>query len=349
MALVVALAFASLLSYTGEKEQPRSQGSQAAAAVTPDTVPIRMSIPRGDPTNPRPAELAKPKRYEGEFPRWNLGELPEGWDPELAANLHAFFEAMEPEPRTPQPGIGATRKELRDYLTSLGPEALPTLATILNADPDFVNRRFLLYAIGDLGPASERATFVLRDFFMARRENPGSLSEALHTLTAMGQLQNDSSYEVLTSITKRGDLHNFRPKTIEVLGLHPRREEAVGMVIDHMHDDPMFNVRNKAAQFLGRVQNPQTLDEVYRAIDRERYWVVKQTMLGTVGKIGDPDSVPFLEKHAREGRESGVRLSAARAISRIDTPYAWEVLRSVLRTEPDSNVQRHIKKWLEAE
>ena len=345
MGIVFVAAFVFLFTFVGDDPRPRETAEAPEKAPETETV-AAPEVPLGDPTNPNPPELEKPKTYGGEFPRWNLEELPKGWDPAVAATLHAFFEAMEPERGVPQPGIHETRDELREYLASLGPEALPTLSTILNADHDFVNRRFLLKAIGELGPESEQATFILRDFFMARHEEPGNFSEMIHTLDAMGKLQNDSSYEMLTGFVGRESLSNFRAKAVESLGLHRRAGEAVGILVDHMHGDNMSTVRNKAAQALGRVRDPGTLDEVYRAIDSEPYWIVKQTMLGTVGKIGDPGSVAFLESHARNAKESGVRLSAARAISRIATPDALGTLEDIKRTEPDPKVRRHIETWL---
>ncbi len=347
MGLVFVLAFVLLLTYVGDDARQPPGGAVApagdAAAKPEVTEPV---VPRGDPTNPAPSELEKPERYGGDFPRWNLKELPKGWDPAVAATLHAFFEAMEPEPSTPQPGIHEIREQLADFLASLGPEALPTLATILNADHDFVNRRFLLKAIGALGPESDEATFILRDFFMARHETPGTFSEMIHTLDAMASLQNDSSYEMLTDFVRRGELSNFRAKAIESIGLHQRAGEAVGVLVDHMQSDSLSNVRNKAAQALGRVRDPETLHELYRAIDSEPYWIVKQTMLGTVGKIGSPDSVAFLENHARNAKESGVRMSAARAISRIGTAEALGVLTELKYTETEPKVRRYIEKWL---
>ncbi len=353
MGIVFVLAFVFLLSYVTDDPRPEVQVTmtpegaiQNDAAATVKTVAPRPAFPLGDPTNPNPPELEKPKNYGGEFPRWNLKELPKGWDPNVAASLHSFFEAMEPKPNTPQPGIHELRQELTEFLASLGPEALPTLATILGADHDFVNRRFLLKTIGALGPESEESTFVLRDFFIARYETPGNYSEMIHTLDAMARLQNDSSFEMLTSFVGRGNLSNFRAKTIESLGLHRRSGEAVGVLVDHMHGDSLSIVRNKAAQALGRVRDPETLSEIYRAVDNEPYWIVKQTMLGTVGKIGDPSSVAFLEGHARNAKETGVRMSAARAISRIGTPDALGVLEQIKRTEPEPKVRRYIEKWL---
>ncbi len=209
MGIVFVLAFVFLLSYVSDDPRPEVLAPGSDAAATVKTVAPEPAVPLGDPTNPDPPELAKPKNYGGEFPRWNLKKLPEGWDPNVAAALHSFFVSMEPEPHTPQPGIHEIRQELTEYLASLGPEALPTLATILGADHDFVNRRFLLKTIGALGPESEESTFVLRDFFVARHETPGNFSEMIHTLDAMARLQNDSSYEMLTSFVGRDDLSNF--------------------------------------------------------------------------------------------------------------------------------------------
>jgi HEAT repeat protein len=180
---------------------------------------------------------------------------------------------------------------------------------------------------------------------MARRANPENLSELGHVIEAMGKLANDSSFEVLTEFTGREDLHAYRGKLIKALGEHPRREEALGTFVKMMHEDQVVPARNMAAQALGKIRSPETLHELYAAADREPYWVNKQTILGSIGKIGDPSSLPFLADKARNAKEPAVRLSAGGAIRRVGTQYGQEVLRDLARTEPDPEVRKRFAEW----
>jgi hypothetical protein len=169
----------------------------------------------------------------------------------------------------------------------------------------------------------------------------------------MGRLQNESSFTRLTDfITLNGEqygeyseLHSYRRHLIEALGEHPRREEAAGTFIACLRDDPLPNVRNKAAQALGKVQSPETLNDLYVSFDREPHWVARQTILGSIGKIGNPNSVPFLEAQARNAREAAIRLSAAGALRHINTEHARSVLHELERSEPDPNVRKNITKF----
>ena len=119
-------------------------------------------------------------------------------------------------------------------------------------------------------------------------------------------------------------------------------------------------MRNKAAQALGKVRDPKTLSELYRAAEYETHWALKQTMFGSIGKIGEPSSVEFLENQYRKALDepdtqdenlkrvpARVRLGAARAISRIATPHALDVLHELKQIEPDEKTRSYIEKWIE--
>ncbi len=321
------------------------QSVELQPAPTAAPTPVPTITPIGSPTDPDPYILEQTPRYEGRYSRWNIADFPAGWDDALASKIHAYFERMEFQDARLRNDIIAMREEFRDFLATLGPEALPTLAAILNHESDFVDRRFLLYAIGELGPEAEEATFHLRDFFEARREDPNAFSEMLHVISAMSHLENDTSMGTLQEYVARDELDRFRPKLIEALGRHPRRGEAVDQIVGYV-DDGHPNVRNKAAQFLGETRQENTLDTVYRALEGESNPVVRQTLLGTVGKIGSPDSIPFLANEAKYATQRVVRLSAARAISRIGTEYGKETLRELIAQEPDDYVRDNIRKWL---
>lgn len=354
LAVVLLGAFAVLVvlksrAGRGELLRPvpssRSDGSGSVGSAT------RLSpseFPYGDPSDSEPFEKKeKLERFGGKFPRWNLRELPEGWDEATALRIHSLFESMDGEDLN---NLGALRDELRDYLAQLGPEALPTLAAILNAEGDFVDRRFIIYGVGALGPKTEGATYVLRDFFMARCARPESRSEMIHVAMAMSDLQNDSSFWTLSELIRHETetmpaIEGFRSNFIEALGEHPRREEALNLFVSEIHEDPLLHARNKAAQALGKIRSPETLPELYVAVEKEPHYFIRQTLLGSIGKVGKAESIPFLEKHARHASDYRIRLSAAGAIRRIATPYGQAVLREISQSDPEPEVRSRAAKW----
>ncbi|HVR75570.1 MAG TPA: HEAT repeat domain-containing protein, partial [Planctomycetota bacterium] len=359
LAVVFLGAFAVLMvlkSRAGRGELSRpipSSGSDGSQGVGSATLVSPSEIPYGDPSAPKPFEnREKLERYGGKFSRWNLQELPEGWDEATALRIHSLFEAMDFDPMDSEKlnNLGALRDELQDYLAQLGPEALPTLAAILNAEGDFVDRRFIIYAIGYLGPKTDGATYVLRDFFMARCVRPESRTEMIHVAKAMTDLQNDSSFYALTGLIRHETetvpaIEGFRSNFIEALGEHPRREEALNLFVNEIHEDPLLHARNKAAQALGKIRSPETLPELYSAVEKEPHYFIRQTLLGSIGKMGKSESIPFLEKHARHASDYRIRLSAAGAIRRIATPYGQAVLREISQSDPEPVVRSNAAEW----
>lgn len=344
LSLVVAFVF-SLVNLS--REAPQLLVEQKAP---PQEAPTITSPPPVDHPGLFKEPEAQP-RYDGEFPRWNLKAFPEGWNADIARDIHAFFEGLEigKDEADRLPEVMLLREELQEYLAQLGPDAIPTLTAILNAEGDFVDRRFILYGLGGLGPESEDATFALHDFFMARYEDPGNRSEMGHVIMAMEELKNDTSFDVLSNWSERGDssdLETYRHKFIAALGEHPRRQEAVGLFVDTMATDRLLHARNKSAQALGKIRDPSTLPHLYGAAQEENSLYVKQTMLGSIGKVGSPNSIAFLEDQARYDEKSGVRLSAASAIRRIGGSQASDALRRLKRTEPEENVRNYLEKWL---
>jgi HEAT repeat protein len=165
----------------------------------------------------------------------------------------------------------------------------------------------------------------------------------------MARLGNQSSFEVLSQLAgEGGKVRSYRHEIISALGDHPRRQEAVPLFSRILLDDKSFDARNKSAQALGKIADMRTLGDLYAAYERERIWYAKQTILGSIGKIGNPNSIPFLEAQARGAPEDGVRLSAAKALHRIGTPYALDVLRSIARSEANEMVRENVAKWLKS-
>ena len=344
---ILLASVAVFFGLRGTREQPAPEEATATAELPS----VLQQMPHGTPTEKDPFSWPeKPARRPGvEFPRWDLKEFPEGWDARLAHSIHDYFDAMEfdHEDAEKLASIHETRRQFQEFLDGLGPEAVPTLVAILNAEGDFVDRRFLIKALGGLGPRTEEATYALRDFFLARQVNPENRSELLHVIEAMGELKNVTSLQMLTDFARREDLHSYRPQLVGALGDHPRREETLGTLVGIMHDDPVILARNKAAQALGKIRSEDTLGDLYQAFEKEHYWVNKQTILGTIGKIGDASSYSFLEDKARNAKEPAVRLSAGGALRRLGPSIASTALRDLARTEPDPEVRQRFERWAE--
>ena len=351
-AALVLLATSVILLLTAGGEETSRDDEAGAIVESATPAATEMALPIDDPSDPDPfLPNAPPERYGGKYPRWNLPEFPAGWDDTTASTIHDFFEDMEWDMSDERKmlRLEEIRAAFREYLATVGPEAIPTLAAILNVEPDFVDRRFLIHAIGELGPQSEEATYALSDYVENRFQDPRARSELGHVIMAMGKLHNASSFDTLEEFSRREDLHPYRGKFIQALGEHPDREAAIGTFVSTMRNDTLPDVRNYAAQALGKVREPQSLPGLYEAFEREPHWVPRQTILGTIGKIGDARSIPFLEEQARNAPESAIRLSAAGALRRMESPYARRLLGELARSEPDEKVRAHIEKWAKLE
>lgn len=308
-------------------------------------------VPRVSPTEMAAGVQPHDKAARGPK-RWNIHPLPAGWDPELAAKLAALFGRVDFDPSDPDTfsDAGKAMEELKAYLASLGPEALPTMAAILKAEPAYVLRLQVLEAIGQLGAHTDAATFVLKDYFQSRMQDLEARSEMNHVIKAMGALKNDSSHgAILGMIDTPGMPSYYQDKLIIELGEHPLRAESKDVFRTLMIENHDNNVRNHSAQAYGKFGTPADLPDLYDAYEREQrrgHWVVRQTILGSIGKIGDPSSVPFLEQEARFAKEDGVRLSAASALRRIGNNQANAILHDLSNTEPNAGVRGRIIGWL---
>ncbi len=361
LSLAVVLSICFMILLRDRMEDSESTVAEPAVVVEapkkriPGNPKFAADSPIGTVEEP---EKTPPKRRfygrkDGLF-RWNIQELPKGWDPTLAKSVHNYFELMDKlEAATKANDSGAdlekARQELRDMLAALGPDALATLDAILNHEGDFVYRRFLMNGIGEMGAESELATLKLRDYFMKRQKEQSQTSEAKHVIKAMAKLQNGSSFEVLQQLISDKNVSRFRTDLIEALGEHHQREQAAGFIADGLHESSRKTVRNKFAQALGKIRSPDSLPDLYHAFEKENYWVAKQTILGSVGKIGDPNSVPFLEEKARYSREGAVRLAAGRALFRVGTPYAIDTLKDIAQSEPEPKLRSLMEKWAAGE
>ena len=333
-------------------EAPPLTMPKPARLISPgDTV---HSGRREEPLRPPPAVEKGPVSVPaGTGPnRWALQTLPAGWDPALAAHLASVFETMDVSDHDPEKlgKLLGAREALEKFLRNLGPEALPTLGAILGAEPDFVNRRFVLRAIGDLGPKTEDATFVLHQFYLDRRGQPGARSETNYVIEAMGRLKNDSAFSGIRSFIEAPETPNYdRDKFVQALGDHPRAIEALPQFLHEGNNNQDIGTRNHSWQAIGK-QGPkavEALGALISAWERETAYHVRQTILGSIGKLGDARALPALERIARTATPSSDRLSAARAIFRLGTPAALNTLRALIPDERDAKLQTTYQGWLD--
>lgn len=294
----------------------------------------------------------KPPQSSG-LKRWNISEYPEGWDPEIAEKIAQLFDRIHYDYTDPDAYVEAARalEELEKYLEGLDGESVPTLATILHHEPFFINRRRMILTLGRLGPENEDTTFHLLDFFNKHKGDIKNSPELNYVVKAMGMLQNETAPAVLGQLIGDETLTpDYRAGFIRSLGDHPDSQESVPLFVENMMNAKAFKMRNNSAQALGKVRDPRTLPQLVTAFEEEPAVYAKQTILGTMGKIGSPTSIPYLGDVARTHKSREVRVSAAKALHRIyessGSPQALYLLEEISETEPDAAVRQRVIEWI---
>ena len=151
---------------------------------------------------------------------------------------------------------------------------------------------------------------------------------------------------------------NDRSRFISALGDHPRAEERTELFVDNMVNGQDNHVRNLSAQAIGKlaerrreenVSSGEFLPDLMDAYEGSSRIFVRQTVLGSIGKVGDPSSLSFLEEIARLTPDREIRLSAANAVRRIGqhsgSRRAWAILDGLVQTESDAAVRTRMHRW----
>ncbi len=340
--------FVYLLFQFQEPEAPKPTGFDDALGLGRKAIKEKRLEKKAEETEVPPRPAAPPSGTG--LARWTIDRLPEGWSPEIAAKLAKLFEEMDvtdASDPTLADRVVKARAELQAYLDSLGPEAIPTFTGILRGETDFVARRFLIHALGKLGPRSEDATWALREVYEANKDKLAARSETNHVIEAMGDLKNESSYGLLRTLAddRESTSPYDRDKCIQALGKHPQAAESLDKFHEWMQTDDDPNVRNHSAQALGNLKRSESVDHLIARYKEEPYVPVQQTILGSIGKIGDPGAVPFLTDVARTG-EKEVRLTALHQLKRIGSPQALRNLRTLLDYEREEKLRTEIQTLL---
>jgi len=95
-------------------------------------------------------------------------------------------------------------------------------------------------------------------------------------------------------------------------------------------DDADSNVRVAAAVAAGKLGLERALRPLLQLLEQEEGPDKRVRLLEALGELGDPGAVPAIEKHALPGRfakaSTDVRVAAYRALHRIGTPHARELV-----------------------
>jgi HEAT repeat protein len=214
----------------------------------------------------------------------------------------------------------ARQEELVGVIRRLGDEMVRAVADALTTTEDRSERRALFNALVALAPDNQEIVVELLDdrrWFVVRNAvqvvgETGGPDAVQHLTGALGHDHPTVRREALLALARIGG-------------------EDAGMLILSMVQDPSPEVRSAAALAMGELAPGQL--EVERAqrpllaqLDEEEDADIVVQIMRALGALGDPGSVPALEKRAVAGffsrRPAEIRVAAYRALAAIGTPHA---------------------------
>ncbi len=221
--------------------------------------------------------------------------------------------------------VARARDELEAFLSTLGPEHVDLLIGLLEEEPDFVNRRFLLRALGNIG-TEQALSGLLEHYWWCQQEQKES--EVKHTIDAIGSADNDFSFDLLSAYALSDDTLIHRYRFVGALAASSRSADAVGIYSQLLTDESHFRVRQRAAYGLKISGGLSEAHSIEIALQNERNPYVRQSFLGAIGGIRDVRSIPQVNRILREDEILSTRLSAVRALLRIEGAAAIEALQA---------------------
>ncbi|MFA5354782.1 MAG: HEAT repeat domain-containing protein [Thermodesulfovibrionales bacterium] len=126
---------------------------------------------------------------------------------------------------------------------------------------------------------------------------------------------------------------------------------AVDILINVMNDPFLTNecpaLKWNAVRALGRFGDEKRVVSalIYRLDDRDLY--VKEAVIQSMGESGNPELVPVIAPFLRD-RSFAIRLSAVKALGRIDGPSALSFIEAVAREEKDQLIRHEASKLLKS-
>lgn len=331
--LGLSVAFIGILIYFAQTDD----GSQYENVATVEEI-VQAQRDRKAPTiasrPERPEPIAK-KEKDPEVPsleeaRAHLVDLLLRYNPQA---LLGGREAIE---------LIAIDAELRAYLASLPPEYADMVYELLLQEEFYVKRYRLIEGLGWMG--GERAAVLLTEHYQNRMASE-NLAEARRAIDALGCVDNALSYEILDNQIRNGSPKN-RAHFIRALVWHSDAKRALPLFFELAETEPGFQNRNKAAQALKYVGDAESARNVESLLFEEQNPYIRQTMIGALGKYGDPGSLDALQEIVQHDTDSTTRLSAVHNIHRIGTSRSAEILEWVMQHDESDRVRTDAEKML---
>lgn len=229
----------------------------------------------------------------------------------------------------------AVEQELLAYLASLPPEYANMVYELIQNEQQYIKRYRLIEGLGWMG--GDRAAVLLIDHFRSRVEEE-KVVEARRAIRALGLVNNDFSYRLIDQELRTGGPEH-RPHFIQSMVWHKDAERAMPLFKDMARTELGVQARNKAAQALKYVGNAESARDVEAMLEAEPVTYVRQTLIGALGKYGDPESLDVLERIAIEDADHVTRMSAVNNVRLIGTPRAVEILEWVAKNDKNERVR----------
>lgn len=308
--------------------------------------PLKNDPPQADPAKEPTLPIQTPKSVignsEAEVTASPLDSLSEN-DQKISNSIFQLFQKCQWDKAldaSTAHRVARARDDLQELLDGLGPEHVPLLVGMLKEEPDFINRRFLIKALGKIG--SDEALIGLIDHYHWSVDVDKE-SEVKHTIDALALANTDMSLKVLREYSMAEDAVRHRYRFVEALTRHERSEEALDIYGQLLRDPSHFRVRQRAAYGLkinGVNQHSQSLET---ALAEEMNPYVRQSYLGALGGIQDVNSIPVVERILIEDEDVSTRISAVRALLNIEGSAAIQALMQARdRIDPSPRVQQEI-------
>lgn len=223
----------------------------------------------------------------------------------------------------------ARRAELVEVMGALGGVVAGPLADALADAEDRSVRRALMDALA--ASAADRPD-VLTELL-----SDGRWFVVRNGVAVLGEVGGEGALEHLTRAL--GHEHG-RVRREAVMALARLGGSDPAQLILGMLDDPDDGVRGAAAMALGVLGYERAQRPLLEHLDEEPNTDVQVEIMRALGQLGDPGSVPALEKRADPGLFSRtptpVRVAAYRALAAIGTPHARKVVQAGLDSrEPE--------------
>jgi HEAT repeat protein len=169
-----------------------------------------------------------------------------------------------------------------------------------------------------------------------------------NAVAILGEIGGERAVELVTSTLANTDA---RVRRAALMSLAKLGAEDAGQLIVALLDDSESSVRVAAAVAAGELKIGRALRPLLGLLEGEHDPDVVLPVVRALGQIGDPGAVLAIEKHAVKSLfhkpPTQVRMAAYRALHRIGTPHARELIQAAL-DDKDSEVRATVQELIES-